>query len=607
MTGKLLYSIALCTLLATTGCGSGDQGVQNKEQQEAQAFIDSYTSKYVQLYTSASEAHWKANIEIKEGDNTNSLAEQQADEATAIFTGSKENIAQAKKFLAIKDKLTAIQVKQLEHILYFAANNPQTIADVVKQRIKAESEQTQKLYGFQYMLEGKKVSTNNIDELLKSETNLDRRLAAWESSKEVGKTLKDGLVNLRNLRNQTVQALGYKDFFSYQVSDYGMSSDEMMQTMDRLMAELWPLYRELHTYMRYELAAKYKVTAIPDYLPAHWLPNRWGQDWSPVVTVKGLNLDSVLGTKSPEWIVKEGEKLYVSLGFPQLPPVFWQKSSLYPYPADSAVKKNNHASAWHMDLDKDVRSLMSVEPNAEWFETANHELGHIYYYMTYSNPNVPMLLREGANRAYHEAIGTMMGLAATQKPYLAGRGLIDAGVQTDSIQALLKEAMNSVVFIFFSSGTMSNFEKQLYADNLSPQQFNQRWWELAKKYQGIVPPTGRTEAYCDAATKTHINDDAAQYYDYALSYVILYQLHNHIAHNILHQDPRATNYFGNKEIGSFLRKILESGSSRDWREVLKESTGEELNAKAMLSYFQPLVAWLKEQNKGRKYTLAEKM
>lgn len=607
MTRKIILATLLCSAFAA-GCGGGKSNTeQDKEQQEAQAFIDGYTSRSVELYTRSSEAHWKANIEIKAGDSTNSLAEQKADEATAVFSGSKENIEQARKFLAMKDKLTPIQVKQLEHVLFLAANNPQTIADVVKQRIKAESEQTQKLYGFQYMLNGKKVSTNIIDDILKSETNIDKRLAAWQASKEVGPTLKSGLVNLRNLRNQTVQALGYKDYFSYQVSEYGMGADEMMKTMDQLMAELWPLYRELHTYMRYELAKKYGAKEVPDYLPAHWLPNRWGQDWSTTVNVKGINLDSILGKKTPEWIVKEGEKLYVSLGFPALPATFWEKSSLYPYPADSAVKKNNHASAWHMDLDKDVRSLMSVEPNSEWFETANHELGHIYYYMSYSNPNVPKFLREGANRAFHEAVGTMMGLAAMQKPYLVDRGLLGADVQTDSIQSLLKEAMNSVVFIFFSSGTMSNFEKQLYADKLAPEQFNQRWWELAKKYQGIVPPSERGEMYCDAATKTHINDDAAQYYDYALSYVILYQLHNHIAKNILHQDPRATNYYGNKEIGNFLKKILEVGSTQDWHQILKSATGEDMNAKAMLDYFQPLVSWLKQQNAGRKYTLGATM
>jgi peptidyl-dipeptidase A len=603
MTRKLA-GIALGAMLTLAACSNNNQ---EKTQQEAQQFIDSYTTQYVKLYTNSSEAQWKANIEIIPGDSTNTMNAQKADEAMAAFTGSKENIEQAKKFLEHKDQLTDIQRKQIELILYYAANNPQTIPDIVKQRIKAENEQTQQLYGFQYQIGDKKVSTNDIDDILKKETNLDKRLAAWNASKEVGKKLKTGLVNLRQLRNKTVQELGYHDFFSYQVSDYNMSTDEMMQTMDKLMRELYPLYRELHTWMRYELAKKYGAKEVPGYLPAHWLPNRWAQDWSPAVSVKGIDLDGVLSKKPKEWIVHEGEKLYTSIGFGSLPQTFWEKSSLYPYPADSNVKKNNHASAWHMDLNKDVRSLMSVEPNAEWWETANHELGHIFYYMTYTNPDVPPLLRGGANRAYHEAIGSMMGMAAMQKPYLIGRGLIDSTVQTDSIQSLLKEALNSVVFMFFSCGTMSHFEKELYADNLPENKFNQEWWALAKKYQGIVPPTERGEEYADAATKTHINDDPAQYYDYALSYVLLYQMHNHIAKDILHQDPRATNYYGQKGVGDFLKKIMYPGASKDWRTVLKESTGDELNANAMLEYFQPLVNWLKEQNKGRTYSLPETM
>ncbi len=606
---QTITAAALASVLLFS-CGDagnkGGEATMSKAQTEAQQFIDNYTGKYVQLYTSVSEAQWRANTEIKTGDTTNTVAARMADEAMAEFTGSKENIEAARKWMEVKDQLTDIQVRQLEQILYAAANNPQTVADLVKARIKAENDQVQQLYGYQYMLGSKKVSTNDLDAILKKETNVQQRLAAWNASKEVGKTLKNGLANLRTYRNQTVQALGYKDFFSYQVSEYGMSSEEMMQTMDRLMQELYPLYRELHTWMRYELAAKYHAP-VPEYLPAHWLPNRWGQDWSSAVEVKGINLDSVLGSKSAEWVVREGEKLYTSIGFPALPASFWQKSSLYPYPADSTVKKNNHASAWHIDLNHDVRSLMSVEPNAEWYETANHELGHIYYYLTYTNKDVPPLLRKGANRAYHEAIGTMMGLAAMQRPYLAGHGLIPADTKTDETQALLKEALNSVVFIFFCSGTMSNFEKELYMDNLPADRWNARWWELAKKYQGMVPPATRSEDYCDAATKTHINDDPAQYYDYALSYVLLYQLHNHIANNILKEDPRATNYYGQTAIGDFLKQITYPGASKDWRTVLKESTGEELNAKAMLAYFQPLVSWLQEQNVGRKYTLPEQL
>jgi peptidyl-dipeptidase A len=569
----------------------------------AQQFLDGYNAEYVRLYTASSEAEWRSNTHIVAGDTSNAGATTRANQRMAAFTGSADNIRQLRELLSHKANLTELQTKQLETALYNAANNPQTVADVVKRRIQAEAAQTEKLYGFDYKYAGKSVTTNDLDELLRKETNPQKRQAVWEASKAIGPTLKTGLLNLRDLRNQTVQALGYPDYFTYQASDYGLTRDEMMALVRKVNDELRPLYRELHTYARYELAKKYHVKQVPDYLPAHWLPNRWGQSWGSMVDVKGLNLDAVLAKKGPEWQVKQGERFYQSLGFPALPVSFYEKSSLYPLPKDAAYKKNNHASAWHIDLNNDLRSLMSVEANTEWYETAHHELGHIFYYQTYSNPDVPPLLRQGANRAYHEALGSMMGLAAKQQPFLEGLGLVKPGTKTDQTQQLLKEALDYVVFIPFASGVMSEWESSFYADKLPADQLNARWWALCKQYQGMVPPTTRGENYLDPATKTHINDDPAQYYDYALSYVILFQLHDHIAKNILHQDPHATNYYGNKEVGQFLRDIMRPGSSRDWRVVLKEKTGEDLSARAMVDYFQPLMAYLKAQNKGRKYTM----
>ncbi len=598
-------TILLLATLALVSCNKKDVAANKAAQDSVQVFLDAYNKKYQELSIVSNETSWKMQTHIVEGDSTNAIANNKAQEEYAHFTGSAANIAFAKKYLARKAELTPLQVKQLEAVLYGAANNPESIAGIVKERIKAETQQTEKLFGFDFKIDGKSVSANDIDATLANEKDPAKRLKAWESSKEVGKGLKDGLAHLRDLRNKTVQELGYKDYFDYQVSDYGMTTDEMITLLQKFNKELYPLYRELHTWARYELAKKYNAKEVPDLIPAQWLPNRWGQEWSSLVEVKGIDLDGALKTKSPEWIVKQGERFYVSIGFPELPKTFWEKSDLYPAPANANYKKNNHASAWHMDLDKDVRSLMSVEPNSEWYETAHHELGHIYYYISYSNPDVPIVLRQGANRAYHEALGSMMGMAAMQKPFLENLNLIPKGTKTDEMQSLLKEALNYVVFIPFSTGTMSMFEHDLYSNNLPESEFNKRWWELAAKYQGIAPPSFRGEEYCDAATKTHINDDAAQYYDYALSFVLLFQVHDHIAKEILHQDPHATNYYGNKEVGKFIESIMKSGASGDWRKLLKDKTGSDLSAKAMLDYFAPLMDYLKKENAGRKYTLPQ--
>jgi peptidyl-dipeptidase A len=596
---KKIFVLILVAFLAACA------GESEKHQKEVQVYLDEYNLRYKELYTNSSTMQWKVQTHIVEGDTMNAYNSRMADEAMAKFTGSKENIDKTNAYMKWEKELSPIQVKQLKKILFMAAGNPESVSDIVKERIKAETAQTEKLYGYKFMMEGKEVTPNEINKILNESKNLDERRKAWEASKAIGKDLKDGLVHLRELRNKVVQALGYKDYFSYMVSEYGMTNEEMMQLLDKFNKELYPLYRELHTYARYELAAKYGVKDVPDYIPAHWLTNKWGQDWNEMISVKGMNLDSSLQTKPADWFPHQSERFYVSIGFDSLPQTFWEKSSLYPVPKDAGYKKNTHASAWHIDLDKDVRSLMSIEPNAEWYETVHHEFGHIYYYMTYSIPEVPYLMREGANRAYHEALGSLMGLAAMQKPFAAGIGLVDGNTPTDTIHQLLKDAMNYVVFIPWSAGTMSHFEHDLYTDNLAPGEFNKRWWDIIKKYQGIVPPAERGEEYCDAASKTHINDDPAGYYDYALSFVLLFQVHDYISKNILHQDPHFTNYYGNKEIGKFIGDIMRPGGSGDWRKLLKDKTGEDLSARAMLDYFAPLMDWLKKENAGRKYTLPE--
>ncbi len=308
----------------------------------------------------------------------------------------------------------------------------------------------------------------------------------------MGPGLKKGLANLVRLRNNTVRALGYDDYFQYQVSDYGMTVTEMMDLMHQLLHELRPLYREIHTWARYELAERYGKP-VPRLLPAHWLPNRWGQSWAALVTVEGLDVDAVLKPKTPEWIVEQAENFYVSLGFEALPASFYEKSSLYPLAEGATYKKNNHASAWHMDLGQDVRSLMSVEPNARWYETTHHELGHIYYYLSYSHPECPPLLRGGANRAFHEAIGSLLGMVSMHKAFLQARGLIPGDAQSDETQSLFKEALDFVVFNPFSAGTMTFFEHDLYATELPIDEYNERWWEYVRRFQGIAPPSERGE------------------------------------------------------------------------------------------------------------------
>jgi peptidyl-dipeptidase A len=599
--GDVVFAAHATAAPATEGDTTRAAGASTP-QQEADAFLHLYSSVFQRLFTVDEGSNWLATTDVTPEHDGMRVA---AGKASAAFSGDPVVIDTLRRLRAQSAQLDALTVRQLEKAWLDAAEAPGTIPDVVNARIEAESRQSSTLDSFEFCLERnaegscvKVLTANQIDDLLLKSRDLAERQRVWEASKESGKALKPGLIQLQKLRNAVAKEMGYDSFFALQVADYGMTVPEMMAMLDQWLQDLQPLYVELHTWAKYSLAKRYNQP-VPKSIPAHWLGNRWSQSWPGLVDA--VDLDALFKDKSPEQIVKMGESFYVSMGFPSLPPTFWERSDLYPVDPKSGRKKNTHASAWHIDLDHDVRSLMSVESNAEWFGTVHHELGHIYYYLSYTRPEVPVLLRAGANRGFHEGIGEQITIAAFQAPYLRQVGILPEGYKVDPILWLLNEALTeTVTFLPWAAGTMSHWEHDLYEENLSPEQWNKRWWEYVAKYQGVEPPAQRAgEELCDPATKTHVNDDPAQYYDYALATVLKYQLHNQIAKQILKQPATSCSYYGSKETGTFLRSILEKGATQDWRKVLVEATGEPLSTRAMMEYFQPLYEWLQKENKGR--------
>jgi len=576
-------------------------------EKEAEAFLTTVTNLLAPVAVSANLADWTSLTDVTPehtGQRTG------ADKALAAIAGSKLIIEKTKALLKNRKQLEETTARQLERLLLDAAESPGTIPEVVTARVEAEARQASIMDGYTFCAAlptpGKTqgacprpITANEIDDILRKSRDLNERLRIWTASKEIGRPLKPGLVELVKLRNQVAREMGYHSYFALQVADYGMTVEEMMKLLDDALATTKPLYDELHCFAKYELGARFKRPP-PRLIPAHWIGNRWAQTWPGLI--EAANLDPLFKGASAESIVRSAENFYVSLGFPRLPPSFWERSDLYPVPPGLPRKKNAHASAWDIDRQGDVRSLMSVEPNAEWFGAAHHELSHIYYFLSYDRTEVPYLLREGANRAFHEAVGELAKLASEETPYLVKVGVMPEAKRPDATGWLLQSGLDSIVFLAWSAGTMSHFEHDLYEDELPPEQWQQRWWDDVAVFQGVVPPNGRGSDLCDACTKTHINDDPAQYYDYALATMIKFQLHDHICTKILKQDVRACDYSGSKEVGAFLKGILSLGATRDWRTVIKEATGEPISPRAMVAFYQPLLEVLGKRNEGRDCT-----
>jgi peptidyl-dipeptidase A len=596
---RLLASAAVCCpLIAQTGIAA-EARAESSVTTDAAQFLDAYNPIYQRLYTVANEADWKASTDVTDEHTGQRIG---AEEAQAAFVGSTWVIEKTRALLQHTNALDDLTVRQLRMIWLHAAGAPGTIPDVVTARVAAEARQGATLDGFSFKWQPPgtnatvPITANQIDDILQTSTNLAERLAVWRASKESGVALKPGLIGLRDLRNRVAREMGFSSFYGLQVAGFGMTVPEMKALTEQLARDTRPLYEQLQCWTRYKLAERFHQPA-PRLIPAHWIGNRWGQEWPGLV--ESVDLDPLFKGRQPEWIVQQAVNYGESLGLPKFPASFWAKSDLYDLPANATRKKNTHASAWDINLQGDVRSLENVKPDFYWFGTAHHEMGHVFYFLSYNRPEIPMVLRDGASPAFHEAMAETLATPTIQLPYLRQVGVVPADMKFDETQWLLNSALDQIVFMPFSAGVMASWEHDFYESNLSTNELNRRWWQYVEKFQGIAPPEPRGEEYCDAATKTHINDNPALYYQYAIAFAIKYQLHMHIAKTLLHQDPRNCNFYGNKEVGAFLSKLMRPGATRDWRQLIKEATGEDLSAKAMLEYYQPLMKYLQEQNKGR--------
>ncbi len=566
----------------------------NPVQERADRFLAIAGAGYQALITIRENTDWDANVDVTPA---HEAAATTAAQSFSAFVGNPALIREARELLAHRAELAPATAAQLDRLLLAAAEAPMTNPALAAERIAAEARQDATLNSFEFTFQGQPVTLNDFDSRLLASRDLAERRALWEASKEVGPPLRAGLVRLRDLRNGVARELGYADYFTLQYATYGIDAAAMVRLNAEFVRGLRPLYLQLHTWAKHELAKRYGQP-VPKRIPAHWLSNRYGQEWPGLVAA--ADLDPALAQRSPEWIIRTAERFYTDLGFAPLPASFWERSDFYPLPPDSPRKKNQHAYCYHLDLEQDVRALMNVEADSNWFGTAHHELGHAFYMLAYSRPEIPPLLRDAPHSGFHEAIAELGGQCCNQVPYLRRLGLIPADATPDPIAFLLNDALNPTVpFIAFASGTMTHWEADLYAGNLPPDQWNARWWQYVRDFQGIEPPAPRGEEFCDPATKTHINSTPGYYANYAIATVIRFQLLDYIAKNILHQPPQCCDLAASPEVGAFLRRILEKGATQDWRTVLREATGEELSTRAMLEYYAPLQGWLEAQNRGR--------
>ena len=443
-----------------------------------------------------------------------------------------------------------------------------------------------------------------ITEILATSRDEKKVREAWEGWHTISVPMRKDYTRFVELANKGAKELGFADTGALWRLKYDMPADAFTKEVDRLWEQVKPLYLSLHAYVRMKLRAKYgDVVPASGPIPAHLTGNIWAQDWTNLTDIlavggadAGYSLTEILKRRkmSPIDMVKTGERFYTSLGLQPLPRTFFERS-LFAKPADRDVVC--HASAWDIDQADDVRIKMCIDPTEEDFTTIHHELGHNYYYLAYKNQ--PVIFRDSANQAFHEAIGDTIALSVTPE-YLVKIGLLDKAPDASrDIGLLLSRALEKIAFLPFGL-VIDQWRWDVFSGKVTPADYNKAWWDRRLKYQGVAPSSPRAEEFFDPGAKYHVPANYS-YTRYFLAHILQFQFHRELSKIAGCKTPlHRCSIYESKAAGARLEAMLKMGQSKPWPDALEALTGSrQMDATAIIDYFAPLKAWLDAQIKGQ--------
>jgi peptidyl-dipeptidase A len=595
------YVPALVVAVLLAGGAAAISGQAQDSSSGVTAFLDEVNDDLLRLATVASRAGWIQNTYITV--DTEAMAAAANEKLIAAQTEYAKRAAQLANAPATPAERRQIDILRTS-LTVAAPPNAKEAEELTRIMSGLEG-----AYGRgKYCPPGKTgddcLDVEKITEIMAESRDPKRLEEVWNGWHAIGAPMRADYTRFVELSNSGARALGFADTGAMWRQKYDMPPEAFTRELDRLWDQLRPLYLSLHAYVRARLHEKYGAI-VPERgpIPAQLLGNLWQQDWSNVYDIvappggaPAFSLTDRLRAKKiePLDMVRIGERFFTSLGFAPLPKTFWERS-LFVKPRDREVVC--HASAWDIDGVDNLRIKMCIDVTAEDFTTIHHELGHNFYQRAYNQQ--PFLFRDSANDGFHEAVGDTLALSVTPE-YLKKIGLLDTVPPPSSdIGLLLREALDRLAFLPFGL-MVDQWRWQVFDGTIAPDHYNQAWWDLKLRYQGVAPPSPRGEQFFDPGAKYHVPANTP-YTRYFLSSVLQFQFHRALAKTAGCTEPlNRCSIYGSREAGQKLQAMLEMGASRPWPDALEVLTGHrEMDASAMAEYFAPLKTWLDEQNKGR--------
>lgn len=535
----------------------------NPQEKEMQNFIDDYVAHVQPLYKKAALANWEAATTGKQESYEKYAALEL--ELRQIHSDPAK-FAQLKRLKDSKAVEAPLLARQLD-VLYNAYLPNQIDTTLLEQIVQKSSHVEQKFSTFRGEMNGKKVSNNEIEGILKNETDSSIRKQAWLAGKQVGEKVADDVIELAKLRNAGAQKLGFPNYHSMSL----YATEQNIEELDQVFADLADLTDEPFAQLKNELdtilADMYGV-GVDGLMPWHYHDPFFQE--TPLVY--SINLDSYYADKD---VVELARQFFAGINMDV--GSILENSDLY-----EREGKNPHAFCTNIDRQGDVRILCNVKNNERWMETMLHELGHGVY-DKFNDRSVPYILREPAAAFTTEAIAMFFGRLSRNANWMHGM-LELSDEERDAIAQVADKYMQLKQLIFARwAKVMYNFEKEFYAD--PDQDLNALWWKLVERYQMVQKPAGRDEP--DWAAKIHVAIYPVYYHNYLLGELFASQLHHYIITNILAMEPdAAVSYINQVHVGDYLKeKVFEPGATAPWNMMIENATGEPLTATYFVQQF----------------------
>ncbi|MFH1121253.1 MAG: M2 family metallopeptidase [Bacteroidota bacterium] len=558
---KTFYPLLMLTAFAMIfeSCSNKNE----RMEKELKTFIANWEAKVEPLQKEAYLAYWNASISGKDEDY--SVSEQLQLQLNSIYT-SKEDFALLKKIKESNSISDSLLKRQLD-VLYNQYLGNQIDTGLLAKKIKMEVEIEKMYSNFRAEVDGKLLSDNDVEDILKKSRSNNELKTAWEAHKKLGSVVSAGIIELVKVRNQIAKQLGFKNFHAMSLELSEQNPEEINSLFDELDNLTRDAFAGLKDKIDLHLAGQLSISK-DKLMPWHY-QNRFFQE---APAIYSIDLDKYYKDQNIEQLTTD---YYTSIGLDINDMI--AGSDLYEKPG-----KNQHAYCIDIDNVGDVRVLCNIKQNYSWMNTMMHEFGHGVY-DKYIDRNLPFSLRNPSHTFTTEAIAMLFGRMGANPQWMTDMSLIDSTEKVSIAEKSYRVLRLEQLTFSRWAQVMYRFEKAMYEN--PDQDLNKLWWDLVEKYQMLKRPEDRNEP--DWASKIHIATFPCYYHNYLLGELLASQLNHFITANIVKSDDfRYQSFYGNKDAGQYLvDKVFMPGASLYWNDMIEKATGEKLTARYYADQF----------------------